>query len=494
MKKVIVVGAGIAGLTAGIYARQSGFDVAIYESHTIPGGASTSWRRKGYLFEGGMHWLTGSAPKSPLHKLWREVGALDDSVDIYNRDPFLALEVSGQTVCLYRDIDKLRQHFLQISPADTKEIIRLCGDIKKFTKITMPISDIKGVKVKTKSSLPLSSLFGLLPVLPRLSSYANQTAKEFSERFKSPLLQLLFQNIVGPDWNATSMIFTAATLAAGDGGYPKGGSLGMANRMAKYFEKLGGTIHYGKAVREIQVRDGMAYGVIVDEDLIQADAVIVTQDTLVAIDRLFDSPMREPWAVRMRKNTKPVLNTFIGIGVKADLSDMPENLTFVTAEPLICGGVPQSAISIINYASYEGYAPQGCTAVTSIIMGDTYDYWKACRDNGTYEAEKQKLAEAFIEILAKRYPKTAGKAAVWDVATPLTYERYLGSYKGSWMSTLGKGSKMESYPTKPESINNVYFAGQRLRTPGGLPVAAETGRKAVQYLCRDTNMVFQGNI
>ena len=45
MKKIIIVGAGLAGLTAGIYARQSGFDVTIYESHSIPGGASTSWRR-----------------------------------------------------------------------------------------------------------------------------------------------------------------------------------------------------------------------------------------------------------------------------------------------------------------------------------------------------------------------------------------------------------------------------------------------------------------
>ncbi|HOE56630.1 MAG TPA: oleate hydratase, partial [Bacillota bacterium] len=57
MKKVIIVGAGIAGLTAGVYALQSGFDTTIYESHTIPGGACTSWRRKGYLFEGGLLWL-----------------------------------------------------------------------------------------------------------------------------------------------------------------------------------------------------------------------------------------------------------------------------------------------------------------------------------------------------------------------------------------------------------------------------------------------------
>lgn len=494
MKKVIIVGAGIAGLTAGIYALQSGFNVTIYESHTTPGGACTSWRRKGYLFEGGMHWLTGSSPKTSLNNLWREVGAIDDSVNIYNRDPFFAFEYNGQRAYIYRDIDKLRHHFLEISPDDKKEIIRLCRDIKKFTKMDMPVLDIKNVKVKKKSSMPLPVLFGMLPALPRMSFYANQTSKEFSKRFRSPLLQRLLENIVGPDFSATGMIFTISTLASGDGGYPEGGSLGMANRMAKRFEKLGGTIQYGKEVSKVPVQNGVACGVIINGELIQADAVIITQDTLVAIDKLFDFPIREPWAERMRQSIKPMLNTFIGVGVEADLSDMPESLSFVSEEPLLCGGVPESIIRINNYACYKGYAPEGCTAITSVIMGDSYDFWKACKENGTYVAEKQKLAESFIHILAKKYPKTAGKIAIWDVATPLTYERYLHSYKGSWMSIMEKGSKMESYPSKPESIKNVYFAGQRITSPGGLPAAAETGRKAVQYLCRDTNTVFQGNI
>lgn len=80
------------------------------------------------------------------------------------------------------------------------------------------------------------------------------------------------------------------------------------------------------------------------------------------------------------------------------------------------------------------------------------------------------------------------------VATPLTYERYLHSYKGSWMSMMEKGNNPGYYPSKPKSIQNVYFAGQHLRSPGGLSVAAESGRRAVQYLCRDTDTVFQGNI
>lgn len=493
MKKIAIVGAGISGLSAGVYALKSGFDVTIYESHTVPGGASTSWRRGGYLFEGGMHWLTGSSPKVPLNKVWREVGALDDNVKIYNRDPFLAFEYKGKTAYLYRDIEKLRRHFLDLSPEDAKEINRLCGDIKKFTAVSMPVMDVKGVKTKEKSKMPLSSLIKMLPAFPRMSFYAKQTVKEYASRFKSPILRLLLENIIGPDYCAIGMVFTIATLASGDGGYPVGGSLGMAERMAKYFEKLGGTIKYGNYVNKVEVQNGAARGIIINGESISADAVIVTLDTLAAVDRMFDTPIHEEWAERMRNNTIPQLDTFISLGVKADLSDIHERIEFVSDEPLVCGGIHSNIIGVNNYAGYKGYAPEGCTAVTSIIIGDSYDFWKSCKENGTYQSEKEKLAKAFIKILEKKYPQTTGKTAVWDVATPLTYERYLHSYKGSWMSIMGKSDKQEPYPSKPESIKNVYFAGQRLRVPGGLPVAVETGRMAVQQMCVDTGKVFKGS-
>lgn len=492
MKNVVIIGAGISGLTAGIYARQSGFDVTIYESHTIPGGASTSWRRKGYLFEGGMHWLTGSSPETPLHRFWLETGALDDSVKVYNRDPFLAFDYNGQTAYLYRDVEMLRAHFMQLSPEDEKEINRLCEDIKKFVKLTVPVMDIKGVKVKKKSSMPLSMMFGMLPALPRMSFYSNQTVREFATRFKSPLIRLLLENIIGPDYIAAGMMFTVATLASGDGGYPEGGSLGMALRMAKLFEALGGKIQYGSLVSKVSVQNGVAHGVVVNGETIPANAVIVTQDTLAAIDTLFDEPIREHWAEKMRKTAKPMLDTFISIGVEADLSGLPERIQFIPEKPLFCGGIEETVIGINNYAGYKGYAPKGCTAITCGIIGDSYDYWKACRENGTYQAEKEKLAQAFIDILAVKYPQTAGKIAVWDVATPLTYERYLHSCKGSWMTIMGKENAY--YPSKSEKIQQLFFAGQRLRSPGGLPVAVDSGRRAVQFLCRDTGAIFQGNI
>ncbi|HDP78321.1 MAG TPA: FAD-dependent oxidoreductase [Mesotoga infera] len=371
MRNIVIVGAGIAGLTAGIYALQSGFDVTIYESHTIPGGASTSWRRKGYIFEGGMHWLTGSSPDIPLNRLWREVGALDDSVAVHYRDVFLTFEYEGQTARLYRDVERLHNHLIELSPEDGREISKLCCDLKRFAKLNMPMTDIKGLKTKKKSFMSLGTILRMLPALPKMPYYARQSAKEYGMRYKSELLQRLFENIIGPDYSATALVFTLATLASGDGGYPEGGSLSMALRMAKKLDILGGKIRYGMRVNTVSVRNGIADGVVVDGELLQSDAVIVTRDTLSAIDDLFDFPIREPWTERMRKVTKPLFNTFICFGIEVDLEGLPERMDFVPMRPLMCGGKEEQVIKICNYAGYEGYAPKGCTAVTSAIIGDT---------------------------------------------------------------------------------------------------------------------------
>lgn len=183
---------------------------------------------------------------------------------VYNRDPFLAFDYNGQIAYLYRDVEKLRAHFVQLSPEDEKEINRRCGDIRKFSKMTMPVMDIKGVKVKKKSSMPLSMMFEMLPALPRMSFYSNQTVREYAARFKSPLIRLLLENIIGPDYIAAGMMFTIATLASGDGGYPEGGSLGMALRMAKHFEALGGKIQYGNLVSKVSVQNGVVRGIVVN--------------------------------------------------------------------------------------------------------------------------------------------------------------------------------------------------------------------------------------
>ncbi|WP_242875915.1 phytoene desaturase family protein [Cellulosilyticum sp. I15G10I2] len=494
MKKVVVIGAGIAGLSAGIYALQSGFDVTILEQHTIPGGNCTSWKRNGYLFEGGLHWLTGSSQNTPLHQVWLNIGALTDDTAIHLKDILYTYYYNGQEVYLYRDLDKLEKHWSTLSPEDAPAVQSLCRDIKLFGKVGMPVQDIKGVKVQIKNKMSLSMLFTLIPLFSKLRKYESLSVRELSEKFKHPAIRTLLQNIVGENLTASALLFTLGCFSSGDGGYVEGGSLRMALNIAKRFTDLGGNIQYTSRAEKVILAEGKAVGVLTKGQIIPADAVIVATDTVRAIDNLFDTPLHEPWMDQMRSNVKFMADTFICLGVEADLSNLPENMLFSLEQPLSIAGQKHSIFALHNYAAYEGYAPKDCSALTTIFMGDTYSYWKTQKENGTYETEKQKVAEEVIRLLEQKLPQTAGKVSVVNVATPLTYERYCDTYHGSWMTLMEKGDKMTTYPSVSESIHNLYFAGQRIQTPGGLPVAAHTGRKAIQYLCKDTNTVFQGQL
>ena len=76
MPKLVIIGAGVAGLSAGTYAQRNGYPTTLYESHYLPGGMCNAWRRKGYTFEGCLHYAQLHAPLRP-HPAGR-AGLYDD--------------------------------------------------------------------------------------------------------------------------------------------------------------------------------------------------------------------------------------------------------------------------------------------------------------------------------------------------------------------------------------------------------------------------------
>ena len=72
--KVLIIGAGVSGLSVGCYLQMNGFDTEIFEMHNQPGGVCTAWKRQGYTFDGCIHHLAGSGPASRLYRVWQELG------------------------------------------------------------------------------------------------------------------------------------------------------------------------------------------------------------------------------------------------------------------------------------------------------------------------------------------------------------------------------------------------------------------------------------
>ena len=89
--RLLIIGAGTAGLSAGIYARLNGLDPLILEMHKLPGGLCTAWCRRGYTFDGAVRSIASSYEGGNPHQLWQELGILQNA-DFYYYDEFICIE------------------------------------------------------------------------------------------------------------------------------------------------------------------------------------------------------------------------------------------------------------------------------------------------------------------------------------------------------------------------------------------------------------------
>ena len=121
------------------------------------------------------------------------------------------------------------------------------------------------------------------------------------------------------------------------------------------------------------------------------------------------------------------------------------------------------------------------------MLTSDYAYWKNLKqDPGRYKAGKEKIADQVIALLDQRYPGLAGQVEMRDVATPITWERYTGNWRGSfegWLITKKTLPPFHMSKTLP-GLKDFYMAGQWVEPGGGVPTAAMSGRNVIQILCK----------
>jgi len=486
MSEAIVIGAGISGLTAAVYLQRSGIQTLILEKAAGPGGVSTSWKRKGYTFEGGVHWLIGAKKEIPLHQIWVESGALKDNNPVFFKDPIYTLVDDKGTMPLFRDL-----HGLEITGLrDRIALWRLRFHLACFKNFHQPISDLRGLKVRYPRPFSLGEYVKMLPSVLITPLLMVQSARSYAKWFKNPRIRALLAAVVEPNINALSLIYTLGTFQVGDSGYPKGGSLQMAQNMTETFQSLGGEIRYRTPAEKI-FPEGKKWSVRTEDEVFTSDVVVVSADARSAIDTLFGEPVQDSWAQKMRGGLRTTQCIFLGIGVEADLSSWPRSMQILLPHPLKAAGRTYNTIVVNNYATEGGYAPEGCSVLTCLLHGPTYAFWKAAKEDGSYADKKKAVMESFLEAIGEVIPETKGAVAVTDVATPLTYERYCSTFEGSYMTDWPPLSRLYHAPVRYRE--GLYFTGQRTAYSGGLPPAAQSGRTTAQTVCKDLGVEFVGH-
>jgi len=130
-KKIIIIGAGIAGLSAGCYLQMNGYETQIIEAHNTPGGLCTSWKRKGYTIEGAIHGLLGSSSANPFYNMWNELIEMD-KIEFVNYNVQAVFEFEDKRrFYLYSDLGKLEKYMKGISPEDSDVITEFINGIRR---------------------------------------------------------------------------------------------------------------------------------------------------------------------------------------------------------------------------------------------------------------------------------------------------------------------------------------------------------------------------
>ncbi|NVM35452.1 MAG: NAD(P)/FAD-dependent oxidoreductase [Candidatus Lokiarchaeota archaeon] len=250
MKKIVIIGGGIAGLSTGCYAQMNGYETHIFEMHNLPGGLCTAWKRKGYTFDVCIHWLEGTSPNSPFHKIWQELGAIQDK-KIYYKDVSVRVISNGQIVNFYCDPDKLAKHLKEIAPEDSETIDELVYTIRKaYMLFNMPLTKAKELfSVIDK----LKNIKSFIPFMKFFIKYARMNIDEFTAKFKNPVLKQAIQGLMA-DTEFTQFFGVPFMIATQGCGFPEGGSLNFAKSIEQRYIKLGGKIHYNSKIEKILVK------------------------------------------------------------------------------------------------------------------------------------------------------------------------------------------------------------------------------------------------
>lgn len=488
MEKIVIIGGGIAGLSAGIHARLAGFESEIYEKNTLPGGECMGWNRKGFHIDNCIHWLTGTRKGTELYDVWKTVGALTDDMEYAPVESFYTTIHNGRQATFWADLDRTRKELVALSPDDEDEIDKLIQYVEYSRQCQLPVK--KPMEMfNLKDYVEMGKLMADFPKV--MKEFGKISLEEYSKRFKDPLLQKMICDYLPKKYCAYSFFVSYATIVDGNGNIPMGASLKMSLRMEKRFKDLGGKIFYEKPVDSIAVSKKKACGVnLEDGTFVSADYVIPAVDTSFLFEKLLPEkymPKALKTAYEQRDNYPTSSGFQAAFSAPASLNI--GDTVFFDIEPLWVGANTYDRMYVKNY-NYDPIYINGDRSVLQINIGQSdsdFAYWKGLSKD-EYEDKKAALSGKIIQILSDSFPELKDNLEYLDSWTPLTYERYCNAYHGSYMSfSTTPGGKQVNINGKIKGLSNVLIAGQWTYSPGGLPVAVASGKFAVQRILKMLN-------
>ena len=494
----IVIGAGLGGLTAGAKLAKEGKKVLLIEQHTIPGGCATTFRRKDFTVEVGLHEMDGlDAEENPSVKILEDLGAFDN-VQFVRVPEFYRFTNQRVDIVvpfgLEEAMDVLVKHF----PRDEKGIRKV---FKLFTSIQKEFGRLPRGKWK------MLALFPVLPLMcPNIIFRENSNVGEFLDSIISDedlKLVLLGNTVFYYHYNpyTMSLLMYAAgqtSYLSGGGHYIKGGSQKLSDYLANVISNNGGEVLLRHLVTEIITEGNRAVGVRYirksGEDKETREALgnyIVANAAIPNVANELLPSCEGKTRLLSTISNQEIANSYSGvfIGFKKPLKELgndnystlvfDENISNQSdLERNLRGDYSSRSFIFADYSQIDSQlAPEG--KGFGVIGGvDFISDWEHLNED-EYKARKTEMAQKYIERLDRLIPGASNEIEYYEASTPKTIKRYTLNPGGSALgfANIPKQFGRKRIPQK-EPIENLYFASAWTVPCGGF-----SGTIASGYLC-----------
>ncbi len=504
--EVIVIGAGLGGLTAGAYLSRRGVRVLLFEQHRQPGGYFTTFRHKGYSFDGG---IQGCEDSGMLLNMFRQLG-LEGRVRFSKSRYAVAVGDFKAPLHSLPDLELLYGALAQRFPADAAALRTISEDAQSFSRAleafgNMPnpmFMDLKEMAAKTPSWL--GKYRRDLRTFLRFYRELSEPIEEYLEkRLRDPELKRVLGMLA---YRGTPAPFGLSFISYFlDYYYPDGGVQAIPDALAGCIEENGGHIEYRAMVEEILVEGGRARGVrLADGRTYRAPFIVNDGDARrTYLKMLPSSAVPESWRSRLKEAelAESAFTVFLG----ADIP--PEELDFAGCHHLLVlpvgdsggergkGDLPdfyRSSFMEITAPSLHdpSLAPPGKSSLIIHALAEPdLSVWKAegGEPGEAYRELKEAVAGVLIERAERYVPGLSSRVEVRLAATPWTHQRYTlndGGTTVGWTYRRGHGfyrgfMNMTGFRTP---VPRLYQVGHWAMTPGGAPSAIISGRMVAGLL------------
>lgn len=496
ISKVVVVGAGIGGLTCAALLAQAGYDVTVLEAQTYPGGCASTWTHKGFRFESGAT-VAGGFHASGPHSL---VGArLGINWPVRRHDPAWVVHLPGHRVGLTSNNADVIAEFPQTATFWHEQSV-IADTLWRLSarNLPWPPTDLAECGQLIKAALPeFHRNIRLLPYafisvydwLKRLGLAGDAAFIRFLDGQLLISAQATSKE-VNALWGAVAL-----DLARQGVYHVQGGIGGIAQTLVDQLRQLGGRIAYRQRVTRMEVSNGKTVGVWARRGRLSGEEIFYPADFVIAnmtpwdVDEMLadHSPAALKREVARRKTGWGAFVLHLGVRGEVIPEDFPEHHQILTGldGPL---GETRSVFISISPAWDEMRAPIGQRAVTVTTHTDPVRWWSLLdTDREAYYAMKEQYTAKIIEAIDGLLPGFSKSITLSLAGTPVTYQYYTdrsrGQVGGFPMRSLFKVRGPRTGIRNLRIVGDSIFPGQSTAavTLGAMRVAADVQRNLSLY-------------